>query len=102
MDIADKLARSLGLSGSGNLFHGWPCHMRMNKYSFTPDNVSNCGLPIHMDGTFLSLLQDNDVVGRLEFVNNRFGSLVAVEPCPNTLFVNIGDLAVVGKTIPLI
>ncbi|OWM66520.1 2-oxoglutarate-dependent dioxygenase DAO-like [Punica granatum] len=94
MDIANKLAKSLGLSDGSDLFKGWPCNMRMNKYSFNPETVGSCGIPMHTDGTFLTLLQDDDVVGGLEVVDSKPDSFVAVEPCPNTFFVLVGDLAV--------
>ncbi|OWM66518.1 hypothetical protein CDL15_Pgr013735 [Punica granatum] len=90
-----KVAKSLDLSGGSNLFERWPCHMRMNKYSFAPETVGNCGVPVHSDSSFLTLLQDDDAVGGLEIFDNKSGSFLAVQPCPSTFFVNLGDLAVV-------
>ncbi|XP_031388792.1 2-oxoglutarate-dependent dioxygenase DAO-like [Punica granatum] len=95
LDVADKVAKSLDLSGGSNLFERWPCHMRMNKYSFAPETVGNCGVPVHSDSSFLTLLQDDDAVGGLEIFDNKSGSFLAVQPCPSTFFVNLGDLAVV-------
>ncbi|XP_031387025.1 2-oxoglutarate-dependent dioxygenase DAO-like [Punica granatum] len=40
------------------------------------------------DISFLSLIQDDDVVGGLEVVDNKSGSFVAVQPCPDTFFLN--------------
>ncbi|OWM66517.1 hypothetical protein CDL15_Pgr013734 [Punica granatum] len=38
--------------------------------------------------------KDNDVVGGLEVVDEKSGSFVAVQPCPGTFFVNVGDFTV--------
>ncbi|PKI67313.1 hypothetical protein CRG98_012262 [Punica granatum] len=63
--------------------------------SFAPETVGNCGVPVHSDSSFLTLLQDDDAVGGLEIFDNKSGSFLAVQPCPSTFFVNLGDLAVV-------
>ncbi|KAI3747665.1 hypothetical protein L6452_10235 [Arctium lappa] len=67
-------------------------HQRINKYHFTPESVGSFGVPTHTDSPFLTLLQDDDVVGGLE-VMDKSGHFVPVDPWPGTLIVNIGDMA---------
>lgn len=47
----------------------------------------------HTDYNFLTLLQDDEVVGGLEIADNS-GSFVTVEPSPGNFVVNLGDMAV--------
>ncbi|XP_048431675.1 2-oxoglutarate-dependent dioxygenase DAO isoform X2 [Pyrus x bretschneideri] len=94
LDIGQKLAESLGLADNDYL-KGWPCQFRMNKYTFTPESVGSTGLRLHTDPGFLTILQDDEIVGGLE-VMDKSGTLVAVDPCPGTLLVNLGDVAQKG------
>lgn len=91
VDLAQKLGESMGLS-SGDLFKGWPCQFRINKYNFTPETVGSSGVQIHTDSGFLTILQDDENVGGLE-VMDKAGEFVAVDPEPGTLLVNLGDAA---------
>jgi isopenicillin N synthase-like dioxygenase len=78
-----------------DLFKGWPCQFRINKYNFTPETVGSSGVQIHTDSGFLTILQDDENVGGLE-VMDESGAFVSVHPCPGTLLVNLGDVAKVG------
>ncbi|KAM1155962.1 hypothetical protein ACFX15_026216 [Malus domestica] len=91
VDIGKKLAESLGLADSDYL-KGWPCQFRINKYNFTPESVGSSGVQLHTDSGFLTILQDDEDVGGLE-VMDKSGAFVAVDPCPGTLLVNLGDVA---------
>ncbi|KAK9273190.1 hypothetical protein L1049_017997 [Liquidambar formosana] len=90
MDIAQKLAKGMGLAG--DLFKGWPCQFRINKYNFTQETVGSPGVQVHTDSGFLTILQDDENVGGLE-VMDKSGSFLAVDPLPGTLLVNLGDIA---------
>uniref|UniRef100_A0A6N2MUW6 Fe2OG dioxygenase domain-containing protein n=1 Tax=Salix viminalis TaxID=40686 RepID=A0A6N2MUW6_SALVM len=92
MDIARKLAESMGLNG--NLFESWISQFRINKYSFTPETIGSSGVQIHTDSGFLTILQDDENVGGLE-VMDPSGVYIAVDPSPGTLLVNLGDIATV-------
>ncbi|GJU86873.1 2-oxoglutarate-dependent dioxygenase DAO-like protein [Tanacetum coccineum] len=93
-----ELARLLGLklmegSGlSGDLFDGWCCQLRMNKYHFCPESVGSTGVPIHTDPTFLTILQDDENVNGLQLTDKNSGQFIPVDPIPGTLVVNIGDI----------
>ncbi|KAM2639598.1 hypothetical protein FF1_026715 [Malus domestica] len=91
VDIGQKLTESLGLADSDYL-KGWPCQFRINKYTFTSESVGSLGLRSHTDSGFLTILQDDEIVGGLE-VMDKSGAFVAVDPCPGTLLVNLGDVA---------
>nr|AIB53819.1 2-oxoacid-dependent dioxygenase [Paeonia suffruticosa] len=91
MDIGLKLAKSMGLVG--DLFSGWPCQFRINKYHFTPESVGFPGVQIHTDSSFLTILQEDESVGGLEV--EKSGTFVAVDPMPGSLLVNLGDIAAV-------
>ncbi|KAF2312539.1 hypothetical protein GH714_035003 [Hevea brasiliensis] len=93
MDLAGKLAQSMG-SIRTDLFEGWPCQFRINKYNFTPETVGSTGVQIHTDSGFLTILQDDENVGGLE-VMDKSGTFVVVDPEPGTLLVNLGDVATV-------
>ncbi|THG17224.1 hypothetical protein TEA_013548 [Camellia sinensis var. sinensis] len=100
MDIGNKLAQSMGLAS--DLFMGWPCQFRINKYSFTPETLGSSGVQIHTDSAFLTILQDDENVGGLEVMDKKSGEFVPVDPMPGTLLVNLGDFATVGpKEAPL-
>ncbi|KAF9673048.1 hypothetical protein SADUNF_Sadunf11G0108400 [Salix dunnii] len=90
MDIARKLAESMGLNG--NLFESWISQFRINKYNFTPETIGSSGVQIHTDSGFLTILQDDENVGGLE-VMDPSGVYVTVDPSPGTLLVNLGDIA---------
>ncbi|CAL5368963.1 unnamed protein product [Camellia sinensis] len=90
MDIACKLAQGMGLASFS--FEGWPCKFRINKYNFSPKTVNSSGGQIHTDSGFLTILQEDENVGGLE-VMDKSGTVVAVEPLPGTLLVNLGDTA---------
>ncbi|KAM1174127.1 hypothetical protein ACFX13_027374 [Malus domestica] len=90
VDIGQKLAESLGLADNDYL-KGWPCQFRINKYTFTPESVGSTGLRSHTDPGFLTILQDDEIVGGLE-VMDKSGTFVAVDPCPGTLLVILGDV----------
>ncbi|XP_047336410.1 2-oxoglutarate-dependent dioxygenase DAO-like [Impatiens glandulifera] len=92
MDIGRKICESLGL-GSKNLFLEWPCQFRINKYSFTPEAVGSCGVQIHTDSGFLTILQDDENVGGLEVMDKETGVFLPIDPMPGSLLVNMGDLA---------
>ncbi|KAJ4709268.1 2-oxoglutarate-dependent dioxygenase [Melia azedarach] len=92
VDIAQKLAESMGLTRNSNLFQDWPCQFRINKYNFTPETVGSPGVQLHTDSGFLTILQDDENVGGLE-VMDKSGAFVAADPFPGTLLVNLGDIA---------
>ncbi|KAL8528549.1 hypothetical protein ACS0TY_006101 [Phlomoides rotata] len=90
MDVARKIGEGLGVDGVS--FEDWVCQFRINKYSFTPQTVGSSGVQLHTDSSFLTILQDDENVGGLE-VMARTGQFQAVDPCPGTLVVNLGDMA---------
>nr|XP_016446835.1 PREDICTED: 2-oxoglutarate-dependent dioxygenase DAO-like [Nicotiana tabacum] len=92
MDIMRKMGEGLGLENVS--FEDWPCQFRINKYHFTPEAVGSSGVQIHTDSGFLTILQDDENVGGLE-VMKKSGEFVAVDPWPNTLLVNLGDIGTV-------
>lgn len=94
MDIGRKMAKSMGLVD--DLFDGWPCQFRINKYHFTPESVGSSGVQIHTDSGFLTILQDDENVGGLEVMDKNSGEFIAVDPMPNTLLVNLGDVGTVS------
>ncbi|KAI8557984.1 hypothetical protein RHMOL_Rhmol04G0053600 [Rhododendron molle] len=94
MELGSKIAESMGLGK--DLFKGWPCQFRINKYSFTPESVGSSGVQIHTDSGFLTILQDDENVGGLEVMDKKSGEFVSVDPMPGTLLVNLGDIATVG------
>ncbi|KAF7140344.1 hypothetical protein RHSIM_Rhsim06G0186000 [Rhododendron simsii] len=91
MDIGRKLLQGLGLSG--DLFNGWPCQLRINKYNYTPEYVGSTGAVLHTDPGFLTILQDDEIIGGLEAVCKDTGEYIHIDPMPGTLVVNLGDLA---------
>ncbi|KAI3808334.1 hypothetical protein L1987_24283 [Smallanthus sonchifolius] len=92
--IGKKLAESLGAKSENIGFENWPCQFRINKYHFTPESVGTPGVQIHTDSGFLTILQDDESIGGLE-VMNKSGEFVPVDPWPDTLLVNLGDMATV-------
>ncbi|KAF7140510.1 hypothetical protein RHSIM_Rhsim06G0186100 [Rhododendron simsii] len=93
MHMGRKLLEGLGLSG--DLFSGWPCQFRINKYNYTPDYVGFTGAVLHTDPGFLTILQDDEIIGGLEAVGKKTEEYVSVEPMPGSLVVNLGDLAAI-------
>ncbi|KAL3813532.1 hypothetical protein ACJIZ3_014800 [Penstemon smallii] len=92
MDIVHKMGEGLGLFNIS--FEDWPCQFRINKYHFTPGTIGSPGVQLHTDSSFLTILQDDEIIGGLE-VMKRCGTFEAVDPCPGTLLVNLGDIATV-------
>jgi isopenicillin N synthase-like dioxygenase len=68
----------------------------MNKYHFKPDSVGKLGVILHTDPGFLTILQGDEDVGGLEAMDNSSGSFFPIHTLPNTLLVNLGDMATVG------
>ncbi|KAG5551471.1 hypothetical protein RHGRI_009782 [Rhododendron griersonianum] len=93
MELGSKIAESMGLGR--DLFKGWPCQFRINKYGFTPESVGSSGVQIHTDSGFLTILQDDENVGGLEVMDKKSGEFVSVGPMPGALLVNLGDIATV-------
>ncbi|KAM7498538.1 hypothetical protein LguiA_022952 [Lonicera macranthoides] len=91
MDIGLKLNQSMGFTG--DLFKGWPCQFRINKYNFKPETIGLPGVHNHTDAGFLTILQDDENVGGLEVMDDESGKFTAVDPWPTTLIVNLGDIA---------
>ncbi|KAL7103882.1 hypothetical protein ACP275_08G208100 [Erythranthe tilingii] len=89
--IGSKLMEGLGLGGE--LFKEWPCQLKMNKYNYAPETVGLTGAVMHTDPGFLTILQDDEIVNGLEAVDEITGELVSVDPIPETLVVNVGDVA---------
>ncbi|ERN11428.1 hypothetical protein AMTRI_Chr03g137890 [Amborella trichopoda] len=90
MDVASKMAESLGLEA--DLFNGWACQFRINKYLFSEEKLGETGVCIHTDSGFLTVLQDDERVSGLE-VMSKNGEFVEVEPLPGSLIVILGDMA---------
>ncbi|KAK9071493.1 hypothetical protein SSX86_010062 [Deinandra increscens subsp. villosa] len=92
--IGKKLAKSLGVKNEYIGLENWPCQFRINKYHFIPESVGSSGVQIHTDSGFLTILQDDDGVGGLEVMDSS-GEFIPVDPWPDTLLVNLGDMATV-------
>ncbi|EPS67153.1 hypothetical protein M569_07624, partial [Genlisea aurea] len=92
MEIANRILQGLGIGHFS--FKDWVSQFRINKYSFTPESVGSLGVQLHTDSSFLTILQDDENIGGLE-VMRRSGEFQAVDPCPGTLIVNLGDIAAV-------
>ncbi|KAL8125331.1 2-oxoglutarate-dependent dioxygenase DAO-like [Apium graveolens] len=90
VEISGILADGLGLSNF--TIEGWPFQFRINKYNFAEETVGSSGVQIHTDSGFLTILQDDEGVGGLE-VMDKSGAFVPVDPWPNSLVVNLGDVA---------
>ncbi|XP_059664509.1 2-oxoglutarate-dependent dioxygenase DAO-like [Cornus florida] len=96
MTIGRRLGESMGFSCS-DLFKGWSCRFRLNKYNFSPQTVGLTGAPMHSDPGFLTVVHDDEIVNGLEAVDKKSGVLFPVDPMPGTLLVNVGDLGMVSK-----
>uniref|UniRef100_A0A0D9W677 2-oxoglutarate-dependent dioxygenase DAO n=1 Tax=Leersia perrieri TaxID=77586 RepID=A0A0D9W677_9ORYZ len=92
VDIAGKVAASLGLHDGGVTFQDWPCQFRMNRYNYTEESVGSSGVQIHTDSGFLTVLQEDECVGGLEVLYPAAGEFVPVDPLPGSFVVNIGDV----------
>ncbi|CAN6885252.1 unnamed protein product [Brassica oleracea var. botrytis] len=91
-DLARRLAESYGLAET-DFFKGWPSQLRMNKYHFKPEAVGKLGFHLHTDSGFLTILQADENVGRLEAMDNASGKFFPISPMPNTLAIILGDMA---------
>ncbi|XP_071707224.1 2-oxoglutarate-dependent dioxygenase DAO-like [Rutidosis leptorrhynchoides] len=93
-DLAELLGRKLleGTGLAGDLFEGWYCQLRMNKYHYGPESVGLKGVDIHTDPSFLTILQDDENINGLQVVDKYTGEFVPLDPVPGTLAVNIGDI----------
>ncbi|KAJ0468769.1 putative gibberellin 2-beta-dioxygenase [Helianthus annuus] len=90
--IGKKFAEGLGAKTENIGIEKWSYLFKMNKYHFTPESVGLPGINTHTDSGFLTILQDDEGIGGLE-VMNKSGDFIPVAPWPNTLLVNIGDMA---------
>ncbi|MFS8009869.1 putative gibberellin 2-beta-dioxygenase [Helianthus anomalus] len=90
--IGKKLGEGLGAKTENIGIENWSYLFKMNKYHFTPESVGLPGINTHTDSGFLTILQDDEGIGGLE-VMNKSGDFIPVDPWPNTLLVNIGDMA---------
>ncbi|XP_023645921.1 2-oxoglutarate-dependent dioxygenase DAO [Capsella rubella] len=93
-DLARRLAESYGVKDP-HFLRGWPSHFRMNKYHFKPETVGKLGVELHTDPGFLTILQGDEDVGGLEVMDNSSGSFFPINTAPNTLLVNLGDMATI-------
>ncbi|KAK9074132.1 hypothetical protein SSX86_006729 [Deinandra increscens subsp. villosa] len=94
-DLAGLVGRKLmeGFGVAGDLFDGWNFQMRFNKYHFCPESVGSCGVFLHSDPSFLTILHDDEDVSGLQVVDKYSGELTPVDPVPGTIAVNVGDIA---------
>lgn len=83
-----------GMELEGELFKGWPCQFRLNKYNYSPEAVGSVGIQLHTDPGFLTFLQDDELIGGFQVVDPNSMELVPVDPMAGTFIVNVGD---VGK-----
>ncbi|KAI3497194.1 hypothetical protein L1887_39627 [Cichorium endivia] len=86
-DLAGLLGRKLmeGNGLAGDLFDGWCCQMRMNKYHYCHESVGLSGIGMHSDPTFLTILHDDENVNGLQVVDKYSGEIISVDPVPGTL-----------------
>ncbi|KAA8527944.1 hypothetical protein F0562_035187 [Nyssa sinensis] len=89
-EIGQKLVESMGMDIE--LFKGWPCQFRMNKYHYSSQTIGLTGAPMHTDAGFLTIVQDDEIVNGLEAIDKESGALIPVDPMPGTLLINMGDL----------
>ncbi|XP_047320785.1 2-oxoglutarate-dependent dioxygenase DAO-like [Impatiens glandulifera] len=92
--VARKLAQGLGLK-ENDIFSEWPCLLKMNKYNYTREYIGSTGVYLHTDPGFITVLQDDELVGGLEVVHRETGQYVYVDPLPDSLIINLGDLAAI-------
>ncbi|XP_074271839.1 2-oxoglutarate-dependent dioxygenase DAO-like [Silene latifolia] len=91
-DVANKLAISIGLANYTFEDLDWRFEVRINKYTTTPETIGSCGVQLHTDDSFLTILQDDECFGGLQAMD-RFGTFVDIHPLPNTFLVIFGDTA---------
>ncbi|KAD4179017.1 hypothetical protein E3N88_27608 [Mikania micrantha] len=93
-DLAGHLGRKLmeGSGLAGDLFDGWWCQLRMNKYHYCAESVGLAGAGLHCDPSFLTILQDDEHVNGLQVVDKLSGEFTPVDYVPGTLVVNVGDI----------
>ncbi|KAI8012614.1 Myosin-9 [Camellia lanceoleosa] len=82
LDMGRKLGEGMGLKR--DLFKDWSSQMRLNKYHFNPEFVGSCALYLRTDPGFLTILQDDEIVGGLEVVHGKTGECVHVDPMPDS------------------
>ncbi|KAG8378667.1 hypothetical protein BUALT_Bualt07G0009100 [Buddleja alternifolia] len=86
MTIGHKLGEGLGLTDVS--FEKWPSHFRVNKHTFTPENIGSDGLRSHTKNICHTILHEDEKFGGLEGMQ-RSGKLGQVEPCPRTIIVTL-------------
>ncbi|KFK22847.1 hypothetical protein AALP_AAs39064U000100, partial [Arabis alpina] len=94
--LARDLARRLGESyelADIDFFKRWPSQFRMNKYHFEAEAIGKHGVIIHTDPGFLTILQGDEDVSGLEAMDTSSGTFFPIDTLPNTLTVNLGDMA---------
>ncbi|XP_050230348.1 2-oxoglutarate-dependent dioxygenase DAO-like [Mercurialis annua] len=91
LDLAGKIGGSMGVVRN-DLFEGWGSQFRFNKYNFSSETVGCCGIQMHTDSAFLTILQIDENVSGLE-VMDKSGAFIPVDHQPGTLLVNLGDVA---------
>lgn len=63
--------------------------LRVYRYPYYSDAETAWGMDVHTDSSVLAIL-NQDEVGGLEVLKD--GQWFSVEPIPNTLIVNLGDM----------
>ncbi|KAI0515750.1 hypothetical protein KFK09_008417 [Dendrobium nobile] len=89
VDLASKIAECLGVVDYS--FQEWSCHLRMNRYNFTKENIGCDGAYTHTDSSFISVLLEDESNDGFEFVNSE-GNSVVVNHVPGTFLINVGDI----------
>lgn len=104
-DLAQRLAAILAenLGGKSDYFvencSSSTCYLRLNRYPPCPILSGVYGLMPHTDSDFLTILYQ-DQVGGLQLLKGR--RWITVNPNPQHLIVNIGDLFQVLPPLVLI
>ncbi|KAM0009312.1 putative gibberellin 3-beta-dioxygenase [Helianthus debilis subsp. tardiflorus] len=93
-DLAGHLGRKLmeGSGLDGDLFDGWWCQLRINKYHYCLESVGLVGARLHTDASFLTILQDDENVNGLQIVDKISGEFAPVNYVPGTLVIIVGDI----------
>ncbi|ESQ35407.1 hypothetical protein EUTSA_v10008310mg [Eutrema salsugineum] len=94
--LAKDLVRRLGESyelEKTDFCKGWPIQSRISKYHFKPETIGRSGLIVHTDPGFLTILQGDEDCGGLEALDTCSGTYFPINTLPNTLTVNLGDMA---------
>ncbi|KAF8049456.1 hypothetical protein N665_2208s0004 [Sinapis alba] len=91
-DLTRMLAKSYELADP-DICKDWPSQFRISKYHFNPETVGKNGLITHTDPGFLTIVQGDDNVGGLEAMDHSSGIYFPINTSPNTLTVNLGDMA---------